>query len=141
MTPPLPMCLVFRLGGIGFAMPIEVIEEVHTAGADRQDHDTAELVYRGMRIPCLDLAARFGLPALPATAAAPVLIVKAQEMYWVVRVDHVEGVFPGDLFEIYPLPPLLSLQVELPYRHLLLWHGQPLVYCDQCCLATLEGGG
>lgn len=137
MTSPVPMCLVFRLGGIGFAMPIEVVEEVHTDGPD---NDSAELDYRGGRIPRFDLASRFGV-ALPSNAGtAPVVILRWEGMPQAISVDKVEGVFPGELFELHQLPPLLSLPANLPYRQLLLWQGQPLVYCDPLCLAAQVEG-
>ncbi len=140
MTVPVPMCLVFRVGGIGFAAPIEIVEEVHAEGIDCDGHDPGELVYRGVRIPRFDLASRFGLPAAVSSPVGPVLIVEGGEMPLAVSVDKVEGVFAQELFGFHPLPPLLSLQVSLPYQQLLLWRGQPLVFCDQRCLtALLEG--
>lgn len=131
------MCLVFRLGGIGFAVPVEVVEEVHSDG---RDPEGGQVDYRGVRIPRFDLASRFGLAPVANAAAAPVLILKGEEMPLAISVDKVEGVFPGDCFELHPLPILLALPTDLPYRQLLLWQGQPLVYCDANCLATQLGG-
>ena len=137
MTPPVPMCLVFRLGGIGFAMPIEIVEEVHTPASDGQQQDAGGLLYRGVAIPRCDLASRFGVaPAAPSLAAA-VLVLKGEEMPLAITVEKIEGVFPGSGFELHPVPVLLALQAPLPYRHLLLWQGQPLVYCEPSCLAAL----
>lgn len=140
MTVPVPMCLVFRLGGIGFALPVDVVEEVHAEGTDDEGHDPADQVYRGVRIPRFDLASRCGLPVLTSRPNGPVLIVKSGEIPLAVSVDKVEGVFPQELFEFHPVPPLLALQANLPYQQLLLWRGQPLVFCDPPCLAALVEG-
>lgn len=140
MTGAVPMCLVFRLGGIGFALPVDVVEEVYTEEVGGQGADPAGLIYRGVRIPRFDLTSRFGLPVLTSRPPGPVLIVKSTEIPLAVSVDKVEGVLPQTLFEFHPVPPLLSLQANLPYRQLLLWRGQPLVYCDPPCLAALLEG-
>lgn len=137
MTVPVPMCLVFRLGGIGFAVPVDVVEEVHTDGSGGKGDDSADLLYRGVRIPRFDLASRFGFPITVSNPAGPILIVRSGESPLAVRVDKVDGVFPQELFEFHPVPPLLSQQANLPYQQLLLWHGQPLIFCDPLCLAAL----
>ena len=140
MSVPVPMCLVFRLGGIGFALPVDVVEEVYTGGAGGEGDDPADLVYRGVRIPRFDLASRLSLPVLASSRAGAVLIVKSAEVPLAVSVDKVEGVFPPALFEFHPVPPLLSLQANLPYQQLLIWRDQPLVFCDPPCLAALVEG-
>ena len=140
MTAPVPMCLVFRLGGIGFALPVDVVEEVHTDGAGAEGDDPADLVYRGVRISRFDLASRLGLPSPAASPAGPVLILRSAEVPLAMSVDKVEGVLPQALFEFHPVPPPLSLQSNLPYRQLLLWRDQPLVFCDPPCLAALVEG-
>ncbi len=139
MTDPLPMCLVFRLGGIGFAIPVGMVEEILAEGDALLCGETGGLNYRGVTIPPCDLAGHFGLPPGNGTTG-PMLVLKGRDLPQAVAVDKVEGVFPGGQFQSHPVPPLLSLHQSLPYAQLALWRDEPLVYCDQASLADLAGG-
>lgn len=130
MTEPLPMCLVFRLGGIGFAVPVGMVEELLADADVQQYRDTGRLDYRGVSIGHFDLAGRLGLPSAKVPSVGPLLVLKGRDKPRAVLVEKVEGVFPGSQFQRHAVPPLLSLQGPLPYRHLLLWREEPLVYCD-----------
>lgn len=140
MTAPVPMCLVFRLGGIGFALPVEIVEEVYAEGTDDGSCAPAEWLYRGVRIPRVDLGARFGLLPESLGLLGPVLILKGAEVPLAVRVEKIEGVFPQASLGSCPVPPLLTQLGSLPYRQLLLWRDQPLVLLDQPCLLSLLEG-
>lgn len=147
MTDPGRMRLVFRLGGVGFSLPVQDLIEIREEVADALDRSAADpaaqvlgaLSHRGGSIPVRDLGRRLELPA-PFPEEAPVLLVlTGEDGCWGVLVDRVEGIFPTSEFDTRPVPPLLVRQESLPYTHLDLWRGEPLVHCEAGVLQRCWG--
>jgi purine-binding chemotaxis protein CheW len=140
VTASSPKVLIFRLGGIGFAIPIDLVEEVCAEGEVCAGREGRELAYRGVRIPRLDLGGQLGLPAGGIGAEGAWLILRGTEAPAALQVERIEGVFSQALLEYHPVPAILTLAGPLPYRQLALWREQPLVLCEGAVLAALGAG-
>lgn len=130
------MKLVFRLGGVGFALPIaqllEIVEgELCSAVtvAAPASREAESIFRRGDAIRLRDLGQRLELiPGAPETGS--VLVLTGADGPWGVRVDAVDGIHPGDEFVVRMAPSWMFRSELWPFRNLLLWRGQPLVQVD-----------
>lgn len=147
MTETVSMKLVFRVGGVGFSLPIDDLVEIQE-GLGASESPVAEspvsqvgvLPFRGGTLPVFDLRPVLGLPLEPSGAEWPtVLVLCGREGMWGGVVDRVEGIFADSNFSFRPLPPLLQRQVPLPYDGLWLWREEPLHACSALALETMRG--
>lgn len=126
MTDAAHMQLVFRLGGMGFVLPIgdlvEVRDTVSPAPADPAGDSSGPP-------EVFDLRSQFGLPG-PAGAEGPLLVLCGRRGPWMLSVDRVEGIFPAAEFTLRPLPELLSRTESGPCRELALWREEALQACQ-----------
>lgn len=137
MTTPAGMKLVFRLGGIGFSLPIEGLVEIRDDAVPTLDRSKADpaaqllghLSHRGAPIPVRSLGARLGLD-VPVCEGAVVLVLPGEAGTWGVAADSVEGIFPATEFLSRRLPPLLTGRRPLPCSHCDLWRDEPLLSCE-----------
>lgn len=137
------MKLIFRLGGIGFSLPIEGLLEIRDDAADTLDRSTADatalllghLPGRGAAVPVRDLGTRLGLD-VPFGEGTVVLVLTGETGVWGIAADRVEGIFPAAEFLSRLLPPLLIGRQPLPCTHCDLWRGEPLLSCDSGALES-----
>lgn len=141
------MKLVFRLGGIGFALPVQDLVEIREDPGGVLDLSASEpstpvvghLMHRGETIPIHDLREALGLSPSPVAEGSIVLVLDGGTGAWAVTADRVEGIFPMEEFESRPLPLLLIRREPLPYTHLDLWRDEPLVLCEARRLEHCRG--
>lgn len=118
MTDSADMQLVFRLAGVGFALPIDDLVEIREAGNFGEAGDAPER---------LDLAAGLGLEA-PVSGGA-LLVLCGEAGPWMTAVERIEGIFPAGDLRYLSMPPLLQRDVTLPFEVLALWRQEPLHVC------------
>jgi purine-binding chemotaxis protein CheW len=146
MTNTVRMKLVFRLGGIGFALSVQDLIEIREDPGGVLDRSRAEaepmilgrLMYRGEAIPVIDLGRCLEVPS--STTSPIVLILAGESGTWGTTADRVEGIFAESEFESRPLPILLRGPSPLPYAGVELWRDEPLVLCEAKRLEDLWGG-
>lgn len=127
MTDATHMQLVFRLGGMGFVLPIGDLVEVRETVSPAPVAETAGDSPGTPEV--IDLRCQFGLPG-PAGADGPLLVLCGRCGPWMLPVDCVEGIFPAGEFTLRPLPELLSITEPGPCRELALWREEALQACQ-----------
>lgn len=143
MTDLSSMQLVFRLAGIGFALPVDQLVEVCEVPTSRMEYAVGETGSRTRArfnhretmltvfalAPALGLAERFR-----PEEGQVVLVLCGRTGFWGVVVDAIEGIFPVREFVLHPLPKLLERETPLPFERLLLWREEPLLGCEALLL-------
>jgi purine-binding chemotaxis protein CheW len=138
MTDATHMQLVFRLGGMGFVLPIGDLVEVREAVIPAPASDPAGESPETPEV--IDLRSRFGLPG-PGMADGPLLVLCGRCGPWMLPVDCVEGIFPASEFTLRPLPELLSRTEPGPCRELAMWREEALQACQALELEALGREG
>ncbi|PLX96063.1 MAG: hypothetical protein C0621_02675 [Desulfuromonas sp.] len=146
MSPAAQMHLVFRLYGIGFALPLSDLVEIRETPecpldpslAAPTEHILGVIQLRDEQLPLRDLRTLMRLPSRGAEEPVT-LILNGQEGAWGVRVDEVEGIFPAEQFTPRELPFLLDPTHKRPYTTLLLRHNEPLVSLESDRLDSAWG--
>lgn len=128
--------LVFRLGGVGFALPISqlleiVEEEAHPSPLDhtRTDDGQEYCFRRGEAVSLYDLGRWLELPNQQDRPAV-VLILAGLDGPWGIRVDMVAGIHPADDFLVRTVPDWVVRRDRWPSLQLLIWHEELLVQID-----------
>jgi len=140
------MKLVFRLGGIGFSLPIESLAEIKENVSEVPDSTLCDasgklagkLSFRGEEIPIYDLRRLFDLET-SVTEERGVLILWGGDGPWGIFVERVEGIYPVEDFASRPVSVLFSRPHESPYEYVDVWREEPLVFCDVPRLERLLG--
>lgn len=130
--------IVFRVGGVGFVMPVADLLAIRGAGEDplSQPRSSAgacqvgSLVYRSVSIGLYALTLLFGLPRDESSGDGHVLVFAGMDGPWAIRVDQVDGVKAVDQFVFQELPAYLFRDVNVPYHQVALHDGQLLVSVD-----------
>jgi len=137
MASTMQLNLVFRLGEIGFVLPVGQLIEIREGiqkWLDRSKTDSEQkvfgtILFRGRAIPVYDLGERLGLSAARELRALTILILGEAERPWGLAADQVDGIFPCTDFTIHELPLLLRREQQV-YDSLDIWRGEPLIHCD-----------
>lgn len=131
------MRLVFRLGGVGFALPISQLLEIVEPAATRDASfatatpgPQAGLFHRGEWLPLRDLSRRLDLVPRVTSEAMTVLALTGADGPWCLQVDAVAGIHPAAGFVARPAPVWMFQPGRWPFRRLLLWRGEPLVQVE-----------
>jgi chemotaxis signal transduction protein len=143
MTDPSSMQLVFRLAGIGFALPVDQLVEVCEVPISRMEYEVGEtgartrgrFNHRETLLTVFALAPALGLAdRFRPEVGQVVLVLCGRAGFWGVVVDAIEGIFPAREFAPHPLPKLLERETPLPFERLLLWREEPLLGCEALLL-------
>lgn len=126
--------LVFRIAGVGFALPLDELVEIKEAGAGVLDRTAADpengllglLEYRDEAIHAVNVRQKLGLP-VPESFEAAYVVVNGEEGAWALPVDKIEGIFSAEQFTEHEVPLLLRMNAELPYRTLQVWRSEPMI--------------
>lgn len=127
--------LVFRLGGMGFSLPIEALLEIREGAGgwiDRSagvpdEHLLGELRGRDGRLPVFDLRGLFHTVASSDADSLVVLVLYGLDGPWGGVADSIEGIFPAGEFTSRSLPLPFRGEGDLPYGSLDFWRGEALV--------------
>lgn len=141
------MKLVFRLGEIGFVLPvrdlIEIAElsvaQVEACPADDVSCMDGWLLRRGERVPLFSLARRLGLPIPDAGGQVFAVVMVGADGPWSVRSESIEGIFPGAEFVLVPAAAWMFQYGTWPFVNLALWRGQPLIHFESMALEARWG--
>jgi len=141
------MKLVFRLGGVGFALPVrDLIEvaEVPVAQLEAGSGDDAAymdgwLLRRGEAVPLFNLARRLRLSVPAATGQLTVIVMAGADGPWSIVVERIEGIFPGGEFVLVPVAEWMFQRASWPFERLALWREQPLIHCESLALESRWG--
>jgi len=133
MTDSAEMHLVFRLGGIGFVMPIDDLVEI------REATPAAPAAVASDEPLPVDLPRALGLAPAHIEGGARVVLC-GNSKPWVLQVEHIDGIFPAREFDHRPLPELLWRDVLSPFKHLAIWRGEVLQACRALQLEQFGGG-
>lgn len=138
------MKLVFRLGGVGFSLPVRDLIEVAEVPVEQVEVCSAAgtvcmdgwLLRRGELVPLFSLAQRLCLPAPTAGGQIVAVVMVGADGPWSIRVERIEGIFPGAEFALVPAAAWMFQREMWPFENLALWRGQPLVHFESM---PLEG--
>lgn len=141
------MKLVFRLGTIGFVLPVrdlieiaEVpVEQVEACPADGASCMDGWLLRRGERVPLFSLARRLDLPIPDGGGAVVAVVMVGADGPWSIRVERIEGIFPGAEFVLVPAAAWMFQRERWPFVNLALWRAQPLIHCASMALEARWG--
>ncbi|BCR04399.1 hypothetical protein DESUT3_14680 [Desulfuromonas versatilis] len=139
--------LVFRISGIGFALPIGSLVEIREEVQGWLDRSEAapergllgRLPHRGEMIPVRDLRMGFRLPQSEPQPGELLLVLAKGVHRWGILADAIEGIFPDAEFRVHPLPWLLASQDSMPYGRVVVRKGEPLVLCEPDMLEACWG--
>ncbi|AMV72966.1 hypothetical protein JCM30471_36100 [Desulfuromonas carbonis] len=132
MTDSAEMNLVFRLGGIGFVLPIDDLVEIREATPE------TPAAVAGDESLLVDLRRPLGLSQANTDAGARVVLC-GNPQPWILYVEHIDGIFPASEFEHRPLPELLWRDVLPTFQRLALWRGEVLQACRAPQLEQFRG--
>lgn len=133
MTGSTEMKLVFRLAGIGFSLPVnllvEIVELERAPGMPVGDDAKARplVEFRGAEVPVVDIAQAFELPAAPEGSSLTMLVLHGELGHWGALVHAVEGIRSNSEFEERNLSPLFSLGGGKLYDNIDTWRDEPLI--------------
>lgn len=129
------LCIIFRIGGIGFMMPVAdlmAIRDPDDLSIDRSSNVFASSQVGSLQFQDLDVPV-FGLSEMLCLASAEdgpekrYLIFAGTECPWAIAVDRVEGVFKGAEFDCRELTSGLFEAGNAPYQAVAVYNGEPLV--------------
>lgn len=135
MTGSAEMKLVFRLGGIGFSLPVNLLVEIvelekKPQVSRKKDAPSWPVVdFRGESIPVIDIAATFNL-STPTKDSLTMLVLHGELGRWGTLVHEVEGIRPRSEFAEKGLSPLFSLAGETLYDKIDIWRDEPLIQLE-----------
>ena len=133
MTDSAEMHLVFRLGGIGFVLPIDDLVEIREATPE------TPAGVAGDEPLLVDLRCALGLSQANSAGGARVVLC-GNPKPWMLQVEHIDGIFPASEFDYRPLPELLWREALPPFQWLALWRGEVLQACRALQLEQFRGG-
>jgi len=133
MTGSAEMKLVFRLAGIGFSLPVNLLVEIveleerprKSTGDDASPW--AQVTFRGEDVPLIDIAQNFGLSAPLEGSSMTMLVLHGELGHWGALVHAVEGIRSKGEFEERVLSPLFSLGGGNLYDTIDYWRDEPLI--------------
>ena len=135
MTGSAEMKLVFRLDGIGYSLPVNLLveivelEKLPTVSRKKGASPWPQVDFRGEPIPVIDIAERFGLTVTRGSALT-MLVLHGELGRWGVLVQTVEGVRPNSEFVERGLSPLFSLAGGALYDKIDIWRSEPLIQLE-----------
>lgn len=148
MVGSLGMKMVFRLGGVGFALPINDLIEVKEVLAEEL-HDSADeaepgllgfYLHRGGLIPVRDLGGRLDLPCpVFSRGQISLLVLPGADAPWGLAAEQVEGVFPDAQFRQLAVTEWIFSARMWPFAQIVLWKGEPLLHCEALTLERVWG--
>jgi len=132
------MKLVFRLGGVGFSLPVDHLVEIRQGPAgwiDREAADTETGLLGHVHqlngtLPVINLCRCIGLSDSRLLDDLTLLVLPGRMGHLGVVVDVVEGFFPADEFAPLALPPLLEGRVPPAYGGFDMWRSELLIAGD-----------
>lgn len=132
------MKLVFRLHGVGFALPLGDLIEVgeglsgllRPLVAAEASAAVGMIEHRGVEIPLLDLGACLDFAAVDLAGVDDFLVLAGADHPWALAVDQVVGVFPAPEFTLLPAPVWYFRESGRPFRVLTVWREEPLILCE-----------
>jgi chemotaxis signal transduction protein len=148
MVSSLGMKMVFRLGGAGFALPVNDLIEVNEVSAQALlvSADGAEpgfLGYhqhRGDLIPVRDLGGHLDLPlSFFPGGQITLLVLPGSDAPWGLATEGVEGVFPDAQFRQMAVSEWIYSTRMWPFAQIVLWNNEPLLHCEALALERVWG--
>jgi len=132
------MKLVFRLGGIGFSLPVDHLVEIRQGPAGWLEPDPAARktgllgrFHQGKdSLSVLDLGRCLGLPPGPVPEPLTLLVVPGKNGPFGIVAERIEGFFKAEEFVPLGLPPLLQGRVPAVYNGFDLWRSELLIAGD-----------
>ncbi len=126
------MKLVFRLAGIGFSLPVNLLVEIVELQEppkvprtkDAPPHPVSS--FRGEAIPVVNVAEQFGIPKV-SRQGLTMLVLHGELGQWGMLVDDIVGIRPRIEFAEKDLSPLFSLGDRALYDKIDVWRTEPLV--------------
>jgi len=126
------MKLVFRLAGIGFTLPVNLLVEIvelESSPRMSRKKETSPFplsAFRGEEIPVVNVAGRFGLSSA-SESAVTMAVLYGELGHWGMLLDEVVGIRPAGEFSELSLSPLFSLGDTTLYDKIDVWRAEPLV--------------
>lgn len=136
MTGSAEMKLIFRLEGVGFSLPVNLLVEIvelevkPQRSTEKDSPPWPQIDFRGSSIPVIDLAGSFGLSEAPEGEELTMLVLYGELGCWGALVREVEGIRANAEFEERKLSPLFSLGGGNLYDNIDIWRSEPLIQFD-----------
>lgn len=141
------MNLVFRLGELGFSLPVDDLAEIVEMSAAELDSTSADpsrrclgrLRWRRFEVELFELWSALGLQTpCHEQGQFAVLVLAGKDGYWSLAVNAVEGIFPGTAFTREAIPPLLTGAAALAFDAFWIWREEPLHGCSALLLEAFR---
>ncbi len=135
MTQAVARKLIFRLSGVAFSLDLSFIVEIcepatallDTSCADTDAGIVGSLSFRNTKVPAIDPALVFDLPASIPYSAKTALLLNSSEGNWALLVDRVGEISQADKFKPLVIPPLLRGTIGGSYSQVELFDREPVV--------------
>jgi len=133
MTGSAEMKLIFRLNGIGFSLPVNLLVEIvelekkPRKSSAKDAPPWPQTDFRGVKIPVIDIAQAFNLASAPEGTSFAMLVLYGELGHWGALVHDVEGIRANVEFEERNLSPLFSLGGGNLYDNIDIWRNEPLI--------------
>lgn len=130
--------LIFRLGGVGFLLDLDLLVEIceqladgfNPTYSDLEQGIVGALQFRRTQVPVVDPALLLGIKSELRFSEKRALILKGTEGNWALLVDRVEEISSADRFVSCELPLLLKKSVSRGYTRVSLLAGEPMVHFE-----------